>query len=291
MVADKQIWFNGELVPADQAKVSVYDHGLLYGDGVFEGIRIYDRRVLKMRSHLQRLFDGAGSIELKIPYSIEQLEAGIRQTIEANGVTDGYIRLCVTRGAGTLGLNPYLCNHTCTFVIADSIAMYPPEMYESGLRIITAKTVRNHPQALNPGVKSMNYLNNILAKIEAIKAGVPEAVMLNHEGNVAECSGENISMVKAGRITTPPLSAGVLPGITRRIVIELAEAAGIPAAEQDMTRDELGAADEVFLTGSAAEIIPVTHIDDQIIGNGKPGPITCQLIDAFRQFVANSPED
>ena len=290
-MAGKKIWFNGELIPADQAKVSVFDHGLLYGDGVFEGIRVYNGRILKLRSHLKRLFDGARSICLTMPYTIEQLDAATRQTCAANGITDGYIRLCVTRGIGTLGINPLTCKNACTFIIADSIELYPPELYETGMAIITAATIRNHPAALSPRIKSMNYLNNILAKIEAINAGVLEAIMLNEDGYVAECTGDNLFLVRRGVLITPPLHAGVLEGITRDLVLELARAAGLETAETDVTRHDVFTAEEVFLTGTAAELIPVTKVQQRVIGDGEVGPITKQLTAAYRTLVTHAPED
>ena len=279
------------MTPAEKASVSVFDHGLLYGDGVFEGIRAYNGRILKLRSHLKRLFNGASRIELNIAFTIEQLEQAVRATCNANQIRNGYIRLCVTRGTGYLGLNPKLCEKSNTFIIADSITLYPAEMYETGMPIITAKTMRNHPAAMDPAVKSMNYLNNILAKLEAVKANVPEALMLNWKNNVSECTGDNIFMISGGKLTTPPLSACPLPGITRALVIELARKADLPVAEEDFTLDTLYGADEIFLTGTAAEVIPVTKIDDKTIADGKPGPITGQLIAAFKQLVADAPED
>jgi branched-chain amino acid aminotransferase len=287
---------NDELVDAAQAKVSVYDHGLLYGDGVFEGIRAYNGRVLKMRSHLARLFESARHIRLQIPYSIEELEVAIRKTLEANQKRDGYIRLCVTRGAGTLGLNPYQCNEPTTFIIADSITLYPHELYEKGMAVVTASTIRNHPGALSPRVKSMNYLNNILAKIEAIDAGVLEAIMLNHQGFVAECTGDNIFIVRElegePTLVTPPLNAGILEGVTMNLVIELAIAAGIAVRRFDLTKHDLYTADEMFLTGTAAEVIPVTKVDGRLIGNGEPGAITQRLIADFRRLTTDGvPED
>ncbi len=290
-MAAKQIWFNGALVPADQAKVSVYDHGLLYGDGVFEGIRAYNGRVLKMRTHLNRLFDSARAIALTIPYTIEQLEAGIRAAIGANNLTSAYIRLCVTRGVGPLGLNPFTCKDATVFIIADLMQLYPAELYTTGMEIVTASTIRNHPAALSPRVKSMNYLNNIMAKVEGIRAGVPEALMLNHLGHVAECTADNIFIVKGGILSTPPLHAGALEGVTRNLVIDLARQAGITVREPDMTRHDIYIADECFLTGTGAEVIPVTKIDARPIGSGKPGPITTQLIAAFHKLVVAPPED
>ncbi len=290
-MSEKQVWFNGKLVPASQAAVSVYDHGLLYGDGVFEGIRAYNGRVLKMRTHLQRLFDSARAIALQLPYSIEQLEQAIRQTLSANGLSDGYIRLCITRGTGNLGLNPYLCKAPTAFIIADTIQLYPPEMYENGLEIVTASTIRNHPDALSPRIKSLNYLNNIMAKIEGIKAGCAEALMLNHMGFVAECTGDNIFILRRGELLTPPVNAGALEGVTRNLVIGLAREAGLPVRETDLTRHDIYIADECFLTGTAAEVIPVTKIDARPIGGGSVGPITRRLIQAFHDMLRNPPED
>lgn len=292
----KAIWINGRLVEPDQATVSVYDHGLLYGDGVFEGIRAYQGRVLKLRTHLHRLFDSAKAIRLTIPYSIDQLADACRQTLHANGKQDAYIRLCVTRGAGSLGLNPFTCPQPVVFIIADSITLYPKVLYDNGLSIITSSVIRNHPAALSPRIKSMNYLNNILAKIEAIDAGVLEAVMLNHQGHVAECTGDNLFIVRQWdaqpMLVTPPLHAGILEGVTMNLVIELAQKTGITVQRMDLTRHDLYTADEMFLTGTAAEIIPVTNIDGRIIGEGTPGPITTQLMDDYHKLVTqNAPED
>jgi len=288
----RKVWYNGELLPSDQARVSVYDHGLLYGDGVFEGIRAYGGRVLKLKTHIRRLIESAKSIQLTLDYTADQLEQAVRETLAANELTDAYIRLCVTRGVGTLGLNPYLCSQRTTFIIADRIQLYPREMYESGLAVICASTVRNHPAAISPRIKSMNYLNNILAKIEAIQADCIEAVMLNHQGFVAECTGDNIFLVRQGKLWTPPLHAGILEGVTRNLVIELAEQAGIEIIQSDMTRHDLYVADECFLTGTAAEVIPVTKIDGRDVADGSPGPITLKLNKAFRDLIAaGAPED
>ncbi len=288
----RQVWFNGKLVGADQAAVSVFDHGLLYGDGVFEGIRAYNGRILKLRTHLERLAESAKSIHLNLAYSIDDLDAAVRQTVAANGLVDAYIRLCITRGVGTLGLNPYLCRGATTFIIADTIQLYPRERYEQGLEIITAATARNHAAALSPRIKSMNYLNNILAKIEAIQAGCIEALMLNPQGFVAECTGDNVFLVRHGALITPPLHAGILEGVTRNLVMDLARNQGLTVREMDLTRHDVYVADECFLTGTAAEVIPVTHIDARPIGNGAPGAITQQLMTAFRDLVAaDAPED
>ena len=294
--ADKRVWLNGRLVPADEAAISVYDHGVLYGDGVFEGIRVYGGRILKLRTHLMRLFDSAKSIRLQIPYPIEDLEQATRQTVQAAARSDAYIRLCVTRGAGTLGLNPFLCPQPNVFIIVDGIQLYPQEVYDRGLEVITSSVMRNHPAALSPRIKSLNYLNNILAKIEAIDAGVMEAVMLNHQGYVAECTGDNIFIVRKfqGELTlvTPPLHAGVLEGVTRGLVEQLALTLGVPLQEMDLTRHDLYTADEMFLTGTAAEVIGVTQVDGRVIGAGTPGPVTVRLMQAFHDLVGrNAPED
>ncbi|MFP4144410.1 MAG: branched-chain-amino-acid transaminase [Phycisphaeraceae bacterium] len=292
----KQIWLNGKLVPPEKAMVSVYDHGLLYGDGVFEGIRVYNGRIFKLRTHLERLYESARAIRLEIPYPFDELAAATRETVEACGQKDAYIRLCVTRGVGTLGLNPFNCDRPSVFIIVDRMALYPRSLYETGMEVITAATIRNHPQAISPRIKSMNYLNNILAKIEALDAGVMEAVMLNPQGYVAECTGDNIFIVREldGQPTlqTPPLHAGGLEGVTMRAVVRLAQEMGLPVMATDLTRYDLYAAKEMLLTGSAAEVIPVTMIDKRVIGDGKPGKVTLRLIEAFRKLVENdAPED
>jgi branched-chain amino acid aminotransferase len=292
----QKIWINGRLVAPEEAVVNVYDHGLLYGDGVFEGIRCYNGRILKLATHLRRLFDSARSIRLTIPYSPEQIAAAVRETLAACQRTDAYIRLVVTRGIGGLGLNPNNCQKPTVFVIADSISLYPPQMYEQGMAVVTASTMRMHPAALSPRIKSLNYLNNILAKIEAIDAGVPEAVMLNHLGFVAEATADNIfivrTMAQQPTVLTPPLHAGVLEGVTRGIVLDLAKQAGFACATPDLTKHDLYTADEMFLTGSGAEIIPVTTIDGRTVGTGVPGPVTRRLLAMFRELVAHgAPED
>ena len=292
----KKIWLNGTLVEPQQASVSVFDHGVLYGDGVFEGIRAYRGRIFKMQTHLKRLFDSARAIRLEIPYSIDELEQAIRQTVDANGQKDAYIRMCVTRGEGTLGLNPFLCVKPSVFIIVDKIELYPPELYENGLEVITASVMRNHPAALSPRIKSMNYLNNILAKIEALDAGLMEAIMLNHQGCVSEATGDNVFVVRVynGRqvLLTPPLHAGILEGVTRNTVDRLARESDVPVEHIDLTRHDLYTADEIFLTGTAAEVIPVTKVDGRSVGRGEPGPLTRKLISAFHQFVTNNtPED
>jgi len=291
-----KVWLNGALVHSDQAKVSIFDHGLLYGDGVFEGIRCYSGRVFKLATHLKRLADSAKAIRLDIGYPDESLAQAIRDTLDANGLSDAYIRLGVTRGVGTLGLNPLKCHQPCVFIIAGEIELYPRELYENGMAVITASTIRNHPGALSPRIKSLNYLNNILAKLEALDAGVMEAVMLNHQGHVAECTGDNIFIVRkqGGQDTliTPPLHAGILEGVTMNVVIGLALDTGVPLERADMTRYDLYTADEMFLTGTAAEVIPVTKIDGRVIGQGVPGQVTQRLIEGFKTLISSdAPED
>ena len=280
-----KVWINGELVDKSQASVSVYDHGLLYGDGVFEGIRVYNGKIFQCDAHIDRLFASAAAIRLKVPYTKEQIVEAMEQSVSANGISDGYIRLVITRGVGTLGLNPFKCPSPVVFVIADQIAIYSPEMYENGLDVIIAKTRRISPEMFPPSVKSCNYLNNIMAKIEAIDAGVPEAIMLNAAGQVAEATGDNVFIVSDGVIITPPVEAGILDGITRRVTIKLAKELNIPLIERAIEVDELYGADECFLTGTAAEIIAVRKVNDRVIGEGKAGPITLKLLDAFRNFI------
>jgi branched-chain amino acid aminotransferase len=280
-----KIWLDGKLVDKENAKISVYDHGLLYGDGVFEGIRVYSGRIFECEAHLDRLWHSAKAIRLEIPISRDEFRAALEQTVKANGFTDCYIRACITRGVGYLGISPKNCGRPSVFVIADTITMYPKEMYEKGMGIITASVIRNHPNALNARIKSMNYLNNILAKIEAIDADVPEAVMLNHEGNVAECTGDNIFIVRDGQVQTPTTYDGILEGITRKCVIGLCARAGIQCIEKTLQRHDLYIADECFLTGTAAEVVPVTKIDGRMIGNGQVGTITRKMMDAFHRHV------
>ena len=282
-----KVYINGELFEKQDARISVYDHGLLYGDGVFEGIRAYHGKVFRCREHIDRLYDSARGIALEIPLSKEEMAEAIRETLDANGLSDAYIRLLVTRGAGDLGLDPRKCREPLVIIIAGSIALYPPEFYEQGLELVTVSTVRNHPNAMNPRIKSLNYLNNILAKIECIQAGVSEAIMLNQDGHVAECTGDNLFTVRRGVVRTPPVHAGILEGITRQVVMELARKAGLEAQEATMTRFDLYVADECFLTGTAAEIIPVVRIDSRTIGDGKPGPVTLKLLEMFREETKN----
>ena len=285
-----KIYINGKYLDESHAKISVFDHGLLYGDGIFEGIRAYHGRVFKLREHIDRLFFSAKAILLDIPLSPAQVARAVVETCRRNKIRDGYIRLVVTRGIGTLGLNPRSCKKPSVIVIADKIQLYPPALYRRGLDIITVPTARNLHSALNPAIKSLNYLNNILAKIEANHGGCEEAVMLNAEGFVAECTGDNVFIVKNGALSTPPLSAGALYGITRQTVMELAEEAGIKVSEPNLTRYDLFCADECFLTGTGAEIVPVVRIDGRVVGNGKPGPITRQLGDDYHALTKVSGE-
>ncbi|PHS00300.1 MAG: branched-chain amino acid aminotransferase [Blastopirellula sp.] len=275
------IYINGEYFSKDKAVVSVFDHGLLYGDGVFEGLRVYGKKVFRLKDHIKRLYESAKAICLRIPVSVEEMEAAVIKTVAKNGLENAYVRLIVTRGAGTLGLDPARTDNPQIIIIVDKIALYPDEYYENGLEIITSSTIRNHPGALNPRIKSLNYLNNILAKMECSQAGCLEALMLNHKGEVAECTADNIFIVRNGKLLTPPTDAGILEGVTRDAVMELAIAAGIPFAEQALTRHDVYVADECFMTGTAAEVIAVVRIDNREIGDGRPGPITRDLKDKF----------
>jgi len=279
-----QVWINGQFYDKQDAKISVYDHGLLYGDGVFEGIRVYGGKVFKHAQHIDRLYESAQALALTIPLTPAEMTKAVEDTVAKNNKVDGYVRLIVTRGAGTLGLDPRKCE-PAVIVIADDISLYPKELYENGLEIITSSYTRPHNNALSPRVKSLNYLNNILAKIEAIRAGCLEAIMLNQAGEVAECTGDNIFVLKGGVLKTPPPEAGILQGITRDFVLELAAKAGIPARECTLTRHDVYTADEVFLTGTAAEVIAVTKVDGRVIGAGKQGPLTKKLRDAFTAAV------
>jgi len=285
-----KIYIDGKYCDEQSAKISVFDHGLLYGDGIFEGIRAYHGRVFKLKEHIDRLFYSAKSILLSIPLSHEEMMRVVVSTSRENQIRDGYIRLIVTRGVGGLGLNPNRCKHPSVIVIADKIQLYPVEMYERGLDIITVPTVRNLHSALNPAIKSLNYLNNILAKIEANQGGCEEAIMLNSEGYVSECTGDNIFILKAGQMFTPPLSAGALYGITRGVVIELAQQQGIAVSEPNLTRYDMFNADECFLTDTGAELIPVVKIDGRVIGNGKPGPVTKSLVEKYKALTKVSGE-
>jgi branched-chain amino acid aminotransferase len=280
-----KIYIDGEFYDQSEAKISVFDHGLLYGDGVFEGIRFYNDRVFRLDEHIDRLWDSAKAIALELPVSKPELVAATLETIRQNGLHDGYIRLVVTRGVGSLGLSPDSCRRPSIIVIAATIALYPEELYHKGLTMITCSTRRTSPAALNARVKSLNYLNNIMAKLEAQSAGAGEGVMLNEEGYVAECTGDNIFIVKNGQISTPHPNCGMLAGVTRAVVFELAEKLNIPTREHNLTRYDIYIADECFLTGTAAEVIPAVQLDKRLIGNGQPGPITLMLVDRFRELT------
>ena len=285
-----KIYIDGKYLDEQNAKVSVFDHGLLYGDGIFEGIRAYHGRVFKLKEHIDRLFYSAKAILLSIPLSHEEMMRAVVATCRENQIRDGYVRLMVTRGVGGLGLNPNRCKQPSVIIIADKIQLYPQEMYDEGMAIVTVPTTRNLHNAVNPAIKSLNYLNNILAKIEANIAGVEEAIMLNSEGYVAECTGDNIFILKNNQMFTPPLSAGALYGITRGVVMELARAANISVSEPNLTRYDLFNADECFLTGTGAELIPVTKIDGRVIGTGKPGPVTKRLVEQYHALTQVSGE-
>jgi len=279
------VWLNGELVDEKDARLTVFDHGTLYGDGVFEGIRIYNSRIFQCQAHIDRLFESARRIRLSIEHTKQELVDAMYETLKANGIVDGYIRLVITRGKGTLGLSPFKCPAPNAFIIADSIELYPQEMYDNGMAVIIAKTVRCSSTMLDPQVKSLNYLNNIRAKIEAIDAGVAEAIMLNVDGKVAECTGDNIFIVKDGQVITPNEEAGILVGVTRGVVMRLAAELGSTPIERPVTVEDLYTADECFLTGTAAEVIAVTRIDDRLIGDGKVGEVTKKLLTAFMEFI------
>jgi branched-chain amino acid aminotransferase len=284
-----KVWIDGELVDQADAKISVFDHGVLYGDGVFEGIRAYGGQIFRCRPHVDRFYDSARAIALEVPVSKDELVRAMHDALKANGISDGYLRVVVTRGVGTLGLDAHLCEEPSLIIIAAGIKLYPQEFYEKGLEVITASTVRNLPHAVDPRIKSLNYLNNILAKIEAHRAGVREAIMLNARGQVAECTGDNIFIVKNGEVLTPPTSAGILAGVTRQVGLELARRDATPAAEREMSRYDVYTADECFLTGTAAELIPVVKVDGRPVGTGRPGPVTQRLLELFRREVAENP--
>ena len=285
-----KVYINGKFYSEKNSKISVFDHGLLYGDGVFEGIRAYHGRVFKLKEHIDRLFYSAKAILLNIPMSKQQLMDATVETCRKNNLNDGYVRLVVTRGAGTLGLNPNRCSNPQVIIIADTIQLYPASLYKKGMEIVTVATTRNHHNAVNPAIKSLNYLNNILAKIEANTAGYEEAIMLNSEGYVAECTGDNLFIIKGNKMFTPSLSSGALHGITRQTSIDLVEELGIPTSEPNLTRYDLYNADECFLTGTGAEIVPVVKIDERKIGNGKPGKITKKLVKAYQELTKVSGE-
>ena len=284
-----QVYINGKLYPQEDARISVFDHGLLYGDGVFEGLRSYGGKVFRLEPHVDRLWESAKAIWLEIPGTKRQMCDAIRNTLQTNQINDGYIRVVVTRGVGTLGLDPNKTSNPQVIIIADHIALYPEELYEKGLEIVTVSVTRNHPAALSPRIKSLNYLNNILAKIEGLQAGCIEALMLNHKGEVAECTGDNIFLVRQGRLFTPPVEAGILEGITRRAVMDMAASCdlvdGDRVEEVPLTKHDVYIADECFLSGTAAEIVAVVRVDARVIGDGKPGPVTRDLSRRFHALT------
>ena len=284
-MSEQLIYIDGVFYPKAEAKVSVFDHGFLYGDGVFEGIRAYHGKVFKLDAHIKRLYESAKAIGLVIPMPPEEMSNVVVESCRRNGIANGYIRLVVSRGVGDLGLNPYLCPKASVICIAATIQLYPAALYETGLDIVTVATPRNHPEALNPRIKSLNYLNNIMAKMEAIRAGVQEAVMLNLQGFVAECTGDNIFIVREGKLRTPPATEGALEGITRNAVIELARKKGLEVREERMSRFDIYTADEMFLTGTGAELIPVVKVDGRQIGQGGVGPVFKGLLEDFHALV------
>src|SRR5262245_60331059 len=280
-----KIYISGQLYAKEDAKISVFDHGLLYGDGVFEGLRSYGGRVFRLEEHISRLYESSKAILLEIPMSQQEMCDAVNETVRLNKIDDGYLRHVITRGAGTLGLDPNRCSNPQIIIIADKISLYPQELYENGMEIVTVSVQRTHPAALSPRIKSLNYLNNILAKIEGLQAGCIEALMLNHKGEVAEGTGDNIFLVRGGVLYTPPLDAGVLGGVTRDAVIEVARDAGIEVRETALTKHDVYVADECFLTGTAAEVIPVVKVDSRAIGTGKPGPTTRDLNERFKKLT------
>jgi len=287
-VREAKIYIDGKFYSETNAKVSVFDHGLLYGDGIFEGIRFYNGRVFRLEQHLERLWNSARSICLEIPMTRQEMTEALLETIRQNHLRDGYIRLVVTRGVGNLGLNPEQCKNPSVIIIVATIALYHEDFYRKGLSIVTVATRRSNPASLNPAVKSLNYLNNVMARIEANLASADEALMLNDAGNVAECTADNVFIIKHGRIFTPPTTAGALQGITRSVVSDIAGEFDIKVIEADFTRHDIFVADECFLTGTAAEIVPVVKADGRIIGDGKPGPITTRIIARFRDMTHNT---
>ncbi len=282
-----RVWINGTLYEKENAKVSVYDHGLLYGDGVFEGLRSYNGKVFRLDEHLRRLWDSAQSIALTIPMSRDALAKAIYETLKVNEIRDGYVRLVVTRGAGSLGLDPHKTSDPQVIIIADFISLYPEKFYQEGLSIVTASTVRTSASSLSPRIKSLNYLNNIMAKLEGLQAGCVEALMLNHKGEIAECTADNIFLVRDGILSTPSKESGILEGITREAVLGLARDAGLVTQEVPLTRHDVYIADECFLTGTAAEVVPIVNVDNRKIGSGKPGPVTTNLRERFHALVRN----
>jgi len=283
-----KIYIDGKFYEKEDAKISVFDHGLLYGDGVFEGIRFYNGRVFRLDEHMARLYDSAKAICLSVGVDKPALTEAVLETIRQNQLQDGYVRLVVTRGCGDLGLNPSLCPRATVFIIASKITLYSPDKYENGLHVVTCATRRIPHGALSPMVKSLNYLNNVLAKIEAQQAGAGEGLMLNEQGYVAECTGDNVFVVRRGEIFTPPISSGALAGVTRSVVFEMAAEMGIRISEPQMTRYDIYTADECFLTGTAAEVIPAVRLDNREIGDGHPGPVTRRMISRFHELTATS---
>lgn len=282
-----KVYINGEILPQEDAKISVFDHGLLYGDGVFEGLRAHNGRVFKLTKHIERLFESARAIFLEIPMTAEEIKEAIFTTLRANNMKDSYIRLVVTRGAGKLGLEPRKCSNPQVIIITDTIQLYPPELYAKGIELVTVATVRNHPESVNPRIKCLNYMNNILAKMESINAGATEAIMLNKDGFVSECTGQNIFMVNGETLYTPHPNSGILKGITRDTVIDIAKGRGMKVMEDFLTRYDLYIAEECFLTGTAAQIVPAVKIDGRTVGDGKPGRITQELLKEYRKLLAN----
>ncbi|MFP4021223.1 MAG: branched-chain-amino-acid transaminase [Halanaerobium sp.] len=283
----RNIYLNGEIVPEDQAKVSVFDHGYLYGDGIFEGIRAYNGRVFMLDQHIKRLYESAKTIMLDIPLNKEEMEAAILETIRANELRDAYIRVVISRGEGDLGLDPRKCPDPTIVIIASAIQLYPEELYETGLKLVTVPTRRNGPEMVNPRIKSLNYLNNIMARIEANMQDAPEAIILNSDGYVAECTGDNIFIIAGDTLYTPPIYAGILKGTKRELVLEIAADMGLEVREELFTRHDIFNADECFLSGTAAEVIPVVEVDSRKVGNGEVGAKTTELIAKFRE-IANS---
>ena len=283
-----KIYIDGTFYPEAEAKISVFDHGLLYGDGVFEGIRFYRGRAFRLEEHIDRLYDSARAICLEIPIDPGAMTAAVLDTIRANELRDGYVRLVITRGIGTLGLNPDRCKQPSIIIIASTISLYDQELYERGLDVITCATRRVSPSALSPSVKSLNYLNNIMARIEATQANAGEGLMLNEQGYVAECTVDNVFVIKRGQMFTPPVTAGALRGVTRGVIFELAQELGVPLTEPQLTRHEIYTADECFLTGTATEIISMVRLDNRMIGDGKPGPITARFCERFRELTQST---
>lgn len=282
------VWVDGKLVPKHEAVVNVFDHGLLYGDGVFEGIRLYAGKIFEAEAHIKRLYESAKAIRLELPIPQSVWIDGIYETAKANGFTDCYVRAVATRGVGALGINPLTCERPTCFIICDSLQLYPKELYEKGMSVVTSSVTRNHPNALSSRIKSLNYLNNVLGKLDALDAGVHDAIMLNTEGHVAEATAANIFIVRDGVVSTPSVECGLLEGVTRNVILRLCKQLGIPAVERVVPRFDLYVADECFLTGTGAEVMPITQIDKRSVGNGSVGPITKQLLAAFHKLARGS---